>query len=368
MHIDFYPLQRLVRQYQPELSKVLDDTVRSGWYLNGKNVTFFEQTWASYVGTEHCVSCANGLDALTLVLMAWKKMHRWTDEDEVVVPAFTFAATGLAVLRAGLKPVFCDVGNDALISIDGVLQALTPHTRAVIAVHLYGRTCDIPALKKLQRQHGFLMLEDAAQAHGATYDAVFAGNLGDAAAFSFYPGKNLGALGDAGCICTNDEKLRTFCHQLANYGAETKYIHTLQGLNSRMDEVQASVLNVRIPRLEQENLRRREIAQRYRKQLENPAVGLPPLPSEHQKEVHHIFPVFCKEVEELQRHLSELHIETLRHYPLTLPQQKAFASLSSRPCPQAERLAQTELSLPIHPLLTDEETDYICECINKFNP
>lgn len=363
MRILYYPLQRLNARFEPQLSQAVADVVRSGHYLRGEQTAAFEHTFAEYIGTKHAVACANGLDALTLALMAWKQRYNWADNDEVVIPALTFAATGLAAVRAGLKPVWAEVGNDALIDCDKLQTSISPRTRVVIAVHLYGRVCDMEALHNLQERHHFLLLEDAAQAHGAKYGEQFAGSFGNAAAFSFYPGKNLGALGDAGMLVTQDSELADAVRTWANYGAQEKYRHEMAGINSRMDELQAAALAVKLPMLDADNARRIEIAADYRHKICHPDVFF--LPEEEKGcSVHHIFPVFCAQKSRLQAHLRQCGIETLCHYPLPLHRQPAFASFSASSLPVAERLTQTELSLPIHPLLTDAEIDYICQCVN----
>ncbi|MBR6927297.1 MAG: DegT/DnrJ/EryC1/StrS family aminotransferase [Bacteroidaceae bacterium] len=366
MQIKYYPLRRIMAQYEPGLSKALADVATSGSYLCGNCVERFEEAWSRAVGTSHAVACGNGLDALSLVLMAWKQMKGWADADEVIVPAFTFAATGLAVVRAGLKPVWCDVGEDALINVAQAERLINARTRAIIGVHLYGRICDVDALRALKARHGVMLLEDAAQAHFSAIDGKRAGGLLDAAAFSFYPGKNLGAMGDAGCITTNDEETAKHCRHLANYGAPEKYYHQYRGINSRMDELQAAVLILRLPHLERENELRRKIANIYRQKISNPVVKLLPEAVPQQTEVHHIFPIFPSNPEHFVKTMNEAGIETARHYPLPLHQQQAFKEFGSTPMPTGEWLAQFEVSLPIHPLLTPDEVDHICTMVNNF--
>ncbi|MBR1837983.1 MAG: DegT/DnrJ/EryC1/StrS family aminotransferase [Bacteroidaceae bacterium] len=366
MSISYYPLSRLVARHQPALGQAVDDVVRSGQYLRGEREAAFEQAWSQAVGVAHTVGCANGLDALTLVLMGWKQREGWADGDEVIVPAMTFAATGLSVLRAGLRPVWCDVGADALIDVADAKRRVTPRTRAAIAVHLYGRVCDIDALRAWQKETGIKLLEDAAQAHLARYQGRPAGGLLDAAAFSFYPGKNLGALGDAGCVCTHDKDLATRVRALANYGATEKYLHTFVGLNSRMDEIQAAVLTARLPYVEDENARRRSLAAQYRAKIHHPGVSLSPVASPDTDEVCHIFPVLVSQPADFQHYMTTCGIETARHYPRALHQQTAFAHIDAPHLPVSERIAREEVSLPIHPLLSDEEVVYIAECINRY--
>ncbi len=365
--VPYYPLQRLNARFEPALSTAVAEVVGSGWYLHGRRTQEFEQHFAEYSGVRHAVACANGLDALTLVLMAWKRRFAWQTDDEVVVPAFTFAATGLAVVRAGLRPVWAEVGDDALLSTHALHRFLTPRTRVVVPVHLYGRLCDMARLKALQQKHKFLILEDAAQAHGARRDNYTAGHLGEAAALSFYPTKNLGALGDAGMVMTNDEALARDVRMLANYGAPAKYQHEAAGLNSRMDEIQAAVLDVKLPHLTADNARRAEIAAHYRSEIRNTHIHLLPEEAPSSHPVNHIFPVFCRQPEALRAYLAGCHIETLRHYPLPLHKQTAFDPYPTTPLPTSELLAQTQLSLPMHPLLTEEEVGYICKCINEYS-
>ena len=366
MQIKYYPLRHIMAQYEPALSKALADVAASGSYLRGNCVERFEEEWSQAVGVRHTVACSNGLDALSLVLMAWKEMKGWADDDEVIVPTFTFAATGLAVMRAGLKPVWCDVGEDALINVAQAEKLINARTRAIVGVHLYGRICDVDALRALKVRYGVMLLEDAAQAHFSAIGGRRAGGLLDAAAFSFYPGKNLGAMGDAGCITTNDEETANRCRHLANYGAPEKYYHQYRGINSRMDELQAAVLMVRLPHLERENELRRKIAANYREKITNPVVKLLPEAESHQEEVHHIFPIFPTSPEYFIKKMGDAGIETARHYPLALHQQQAFKDFSSTPLPVGERLALLEVSLPIHPLLTPDEVNYICATINDF--
>lgn len=366
MKIPYLDLRRVNAAFEPELTQAVTRVVRSGRYLQGEEVRAFEAEFAQYVGQAYCVGVANGLDALTLVLLAWKQLRGW-DEGEVIVPAFTFVATAEAVRRAGLRPVFCDVTADALMNPEEAERMVTERTRALVPVHLFGRCCDMSAINAVARRHNLLVLEDSAQAHGATCGTRRAGSLGDAAAFSFYPGKNLGALGDGGAVVTQDADVARHVRAIANYGAEVKYRHTLAGLNSRLDEVQAAALRVKLSRLDADNARRRHIAGVYAATIRNPRVRLP-YDGETAGSVFHIYPLRADDRAELQAWLREEGIDTLCHYPLTVPRQPAFADLGATPCPMADDWAEHEVSLPLSPVLTDEEAAYVAAAVNRYKP
>ena len=367
MTVRYLDLQALNAQYEPALSRAVTDVVVSGRYLRGEQVAAFESAFAHFCGAAHCIGVGNGLDALTLILLALKEEHGWSEETEVLVPAMTFVATALAVSRAGLRPVFCDVTRDALIDPAAAEQAVTPHTRALIAVHLYGAPCPPLPLQTLCQKHGLAMIEDAAQAHDATSaDGQRVGSIGLAAAFSFYPGKNLGALGDGGAVCTNDAVLARRIRALANYGAEVKYEHQWLGLNSRLDEVQAAVLLTKLPRLHEETLRRRAIAARYAREIVTPAVSLP-YEGRTNESVFHIYPLLCPQRDALKAHLQERGIETLIHYPLPLHCQPCYGGSSQAHYPTAERIAREELSLPLNSTLSEAQVGAIIEAVNSFS-
>ncbi len=364
--IPFLDLKKITEKYQPELMQALAEVVDSGWYLRGKQTARFEKAFAAYCGTSRCVSVANGLDALTLILQAMKQLNAWTDEAEIIVPAFTFIASGEAVSRAGLHPVYCDVNEDFLIDISKIEGHITPQTRAILPVHLYGKMCDMEALHAICEKHRLKIVEDAAQAHGARRKNRRAGNcLSDAAAFSFYPGKNLGALGDAGAVVTNDEALAEYVRMLANYGAKKKYEHEVPGANSRMDELQAAVLLCKLPHLDEENERRRAIAKIYSEGIRHRDI-LIPYGGEVAESVFHIYPIRTSRREELMDFLAQRGIETLIHYPLPLHKQAAYAQHASESHPMGEIIARTELSLPISPVMSDEEAHYLVQTLNQF--
>lgn len=365
MNLPFLNLQAITDSFEPELSEAVNRVVRSGWYLNGDENRHFEEEFAAYTGTRHCIGVGNGLDALTLTLTAMKQLYGWHDDDEVIVPAFTFIATAEAISRAALRPVFCDVADDFLMDPDDLLPLLNGRTRALLPVHLYGKMCRMPQLLDIARNHGLKVIEDAAQAHGATCNGKKAGSCGDAAGFSFYPGKNLGALGDGGAVTTDDDELARRIRILANYGAERKYHHELQGCNSRLDELQAAVLRVKLRRLDEDNRRRRETAAVYSRGIQHPDVLLP-YGGRTDESVFHIYPVRCRHRDRLQQYLAEQGIGTLCHYPVALHRQEAYPLHQQEQHPRAEAFAAEELSLPMSPLVTPEEAHYIVEKINRF--
>lgn len=366
--IPYLNLKALTESFQPQLDEAIDRTVHSGWYLLGENVKLFEKSYAAYVGTKHCIACSNGLDALTLTLRAYRHLCGWSDGDEVLVPANTYIASILAIVQAGLTPVLCEPEMSTyLLDARNLSEHLTSRTRALLPVHLYGRVCNMDTIMKFAKAHNLVVVEDAAQAHGAIWNGTRAGALGDAAGFSFYPGKNLGALGDAGCVTTNDDALADTIRALANYGSHQKYIHDFQGGNNRMDELQAAVLNIKLPRLDQDNERRRTIAQLYIEGIDNPLVTLPEMPRHADQHVFHIFAIRCAHRDLLQAYLKDKGIETLIHYPLPPHKQKAFAEWNMRRFPITERIHNEELSLPLNPTMTEEQVDRICQAINLFN-
>lgn len=366
--IKFLDLKAINETYEPELSNSIMRAMHSGWYLLGEENKAFEQEWSNYLGVSHAVLCGNGLEALVLILRAYKLLKGWADGDEVIVPANTYIATILAIREAGLTPVLVEPSlNDYNIHADECKKALTQRTRAIMAVHLYGRiSSDIGELQKLSADNNLILIEDAAQAHGAMWQGKKAGTIGNAAGFSFYPGKNLGAMGDAGCVVTDDTELANTVRTMANYGSSTKYVNELEGINSRTDEVQAAVLRVKLPRLDQDNAHRREIAQAYIRGIKNPMIVLPAWPEDEEECVWHVFPIRCPEREALQAYLKEAGVQTLIHYPIAPHKQQALRSLEHGPLPITQRIHNEELSLPISPIMTMEETEYVIRLLNKF--
>ncbi len=374
--IHYYDLKRVNDSFGNDLYNAANSVLHSGWFVKGKEVEAFEREYADYVGVRYCVGVGNGLDALTAVLLAWKQMYGWADNDEVILPANTYIATALAVSRIGLRPVFCEPHVDVPTIDETQLESLiTPRTRAIIPVHLYGLMCRMDQINKIARKHGLKVLEDACQAHGAFHYSgggqelwslfgMRAGNIGDAAAFSFYPAKNLGCLGDGGAVTTNDAELATVVRSITNYGQTSKYVHDRIGFNSRLDEVQAAVLRVKLGRLDKDNRRRMEIAHYYSTHISNPAVQLLPdiTDSSH---VYHIYAIRCHNRNQLKDSLLEQGVECLIHYPTPIHKQKAYSECSALQLPVAERWSDEELSLPLSPVMTDEEVRQVVDCINQ---
>lgn len=366
MKVPYLDLQAVTNSFEPELTEAMTHVLRSGWYLNGEANRLFEADFAAYCGAKHCVGVGNGLDALSLILQALKEMEGWDNGDEVILPALTFVATARAVDRAGLTPVFCDVSaEDYLLNPALIPQSITKRTRALLPVHLYGKICDMEALGSLARQYGLKVIEDAAQAHGATFGQKRAGAWGIAAAYSFYPGKNLGALGDGGAVVTSDEALANHVRTLANYGAAHKYHHDYAGINSRLDEIQAAVLRIKLSRLEKDNRRRMQIARIYSENIQPKGVRLPYC-GECGSSVFHIYPLLAERREALASFLRAEGVETLIHYPLPLHRQKVYRTYGHCGFPVAEYVAAHEISLPISQVMTDEQAHYVAERTNAF--
>ena len=363
--VKFLDLQKINECFEPELSHAATQTIASGWYLRGMETAAFEHSFAEYCHRRYCVGTANGLDALTLVLAARKKIAGWSDDSEVIVPAMTFVATAQAVVRAGLKPVFVDVDEHALIDSALLSKAITSRTRAIIPVHLYGQLVEMSEIWRIASSTGLFVLEDAAQAHGTAGKGP-----SHALAFSFYPGKNLGALGDAGAVVTDDLELAETVRAMANYGSRKKYYHETEGCNSRIDELQAAMLNVKLKRLDTDNERRRMVARLYTSELqkiENMGRGFRLLHPTAES-VHHVYPVLCMEREKLKMHLEAQGIETLIHYPMPLHQQPCLARYhtSDKTFPKAEEIAASVLSLPISPILTEDEVYQVIHAVLSF--
>lgn len=364
--IKYLDLKAVTNLHEEEILHAVDDVVRSGWYLRSEANERFERDYANYIGTRHCISCGNGLDSLTLILRAYKEMGVMSDGDEVIVPANTYIATILAITDNGLRPVLVEPRLDTLQIDDSLIeQAITPRTRAVMIVHLYGRCAYTERIGDLCHSYGLRLIEDNAQAHGCTYQGKRTGALGDAAGHSFYPGKNLGALGDAGGVTTDDDELADTIRALANYGSSRRYVFDMVGRNSRMDEIQAAVLDVKLKYLDEENQRRRDNAHYYIQHISNPAVSVP---SEDywQNSVFHIFPLLSPRRDELKQYLLDNGVQTDIHYPIPPHKQQAYKEWNERSLPITERIHREELSLPISQVLTDEERERIVELINNF--
>ncbi|MFT3739996.1 MAG: DegT/DnrJ/EryC1/StrS family aminotransferase [Breznakibacter sp.] len=368
MTVKFLDLQAVNRPYVEQMSAVARKVIEGGWYIHGTEVDAFEKEFASFCGVKHCIGVANGLDALRMILEAYQALGFLHEGDEVLVPSNTFIASVLAITQSRLKPVL--VEPDPLIyNIDPrkLRQALTPGTKAVMAVHLYGQLADMEPIAEFCQANGLLLIEDSAQAHGAVYkNGKKAGNLGNAAGFSFYPGKNLGALGDGGAVTTNHDELAECIRALGNYGSQKKYHHIYKGFNSRLDEIQAAFLRVRLNGLEAENNHRRMLAQVYRSKLALPSLTVPH-EAAYGSHVYHLFPVLHPKRDALQAHLAAHGVQTLVHYPVAPHKQLAYVELSAMDFPISEHIHATELSLPISPVHTVEEIEYVAHVVNSFN-
>ena len=341
-------------------------TLRSGWYLRGAACDRFESEFASFCSSEYCVGVANGLDALTLVLLAWRELGILKAGDEVIVPANTFIASVLAIVQAGLVPVLVEPDESTFNLDPARIEAhITPSTRLVMPVHLYGQCADMQPIREIARRYGLKVLEDAAQAHGASYRGERSGGLGDAAGFSFYPGKNLGALGDGGAVTTNDRELADCVRALGNYGSHRKYENLYQGRNSRLDDIQAAMLSVKLKHLDADNERRDAIAARYLHEIENPAVRLPAV-APNGTHVWHLFVVRVADREGFRSFLTSRGIETGVHYPIPPHKQRAFTSWGSLSLPITERIHREVVSLPMSPVHTDLEVSAVIEAVNAY--
>lgn len=371
MNVSFLDLKAINAQYRQELIDAAIQVIDSGWYIQGQQLKAFEVEFSGYCGTRHCIGVANGLDALTLTLRAWKELGKLKEGDEVIVPANTYIASILAITENRLKPVLVEP-DEATYNLcpRNVEAAITLKTRAILAVHLYGQLADMPALLDIAERHNLLILEDSAQAHGASLDGHKAGNWGHASGFSFYPGKNLGALGDAGAITTNDDQLAHTLRALCNYGSHEKYKNLYQGVNSRLDEIQAAILSVKLKYLDKQTTQRRQIAQVYMDGIKNPSVTLPLAADVSAlnlfSHVWHLFVVRCEQRDALQKHLTAMGVQTLIHYPIPTHQQQAYPQWKALSFPLTERIHQQVLSLPIGPTMTAEEASYVVHACNSF--
>ena len=364
--IKYCDLKKITETYEPQLSEAINRVVQSGWYILGNEVKIFEQEFAKYCGCRYCIGTGNGLDALTIIMLAYKEIGIMQEGDEVIVPANTYIASILSIIQAGLKPVLCEPSwKSCNIDPEKIEELITPRTKAIMAVHLYGRCANIPQIEKIARKHSLKIIEDSAQAHGAMIDGRRTGNLGDASGFSFYPGKNLGALGDGGAITTNDKELAETARAIANYGSQKKYVNIYKGVNSRLDEIQAAALSVKLQRLDADNERRRDIAERYNREINNPLITLP-VAGNREEHVFHIYPIFCAEREKLQQHLSENGVETLIHCPIPPHKQEALKEFNKHEYPITERIHREELSLPCNPTMSDCEVEKVIEAVSSF--
>jgi dTDP-4-amino-4,6-dideoxygalactose transaminase len=367
MNIPFLDLKAINSQYREELIEAATRVIDSGWYIQGQQVKIFEQEFADYCGSKHCIGVANGLDALILTIRAWKELGKLKEGDAVIVPANTYIASILAITENRLKPILVEPDIDTYnLDPAKVEQVITPQTKAILAVHLYGRLAPMPELLAIAEKYQLLVLEDAAQAHGASLDGRKAGSWGDAAGFSFYPGKNLGALGDAGAVTTNDDELALTIRALGNYGSYKKYENLYQGINSRLDEMQAALLRVKLKYLDNEIQSRRQIAKMYLQKIKNSHINLSHWNIEEQH-VFHLFVVQTSERERLQKHLTENGIQTLIHYPIPPHKQQAYCLWTAQHFPITETIHQQVMSLPISPIIRKIDVAKIIDIVNCFS-
>ena len=382
--IKFLDLKGITDLYADEIKQAVDSVIDSGWYLQGNANKQFEANYARYIGTNHCVGVANGLDALIWIYRAYIEMGVMQPGDEVLVPANTYIASILAITENGLKPVLVEP-DITTFEIDDKLieQAITPRTKSILIVHLYGRCAYTEKIGELCRKYNLKLVEDNAQAHGCSYsiengkleignyesvaNSQFkrTGSIGDAAGHSFYPGKNLGALGDGGAVTTNDPELANCVRALANYGSQRKYVFKYCGRNSRLDEIQAAVLSVKLRHLDDDNRRRQQIASYYYEHISNPLITLPrQMPDANN--VYHIFPILCPERDRLQQYLTAQGIQTLIHYPIPPHKQECYKEWNTMNLPVTEQIHQQELSMPISQVLTDQEVKEVVGVLNTF--
>jgi dTDP-4-amino-4,6-dideoxygalactose transaminase len=379
--IKFLDLKKINDSFEPELSAAIKGVLDSGWYLLGNEVAKFEHEFANFIGTKHCIGVANGLDSLRLILRAYIEMGLLKEGDEIIVPANTFIATILAITDNRLIPVLTEP-NILTYNINpyAIEKEISARTRAIMLVHLYGQNAMDPEIERLVKDYNLLLIEDNAQAHGCFFGAKRTGSLGDASGHSFYPGKNLGSLGDGGAVTTNDDNLAELVRSLANYGFREKYYNQYAGLNSRLDEIQAAILSIKLRRLDDDNQIRCNIARLYLENIRNSAVILPvPLPQQYltgdadfktshssRSHVWHLFVVRTRQRDKLKQYLHERGIQSLIHYPVPPHKQEAYRKWNSLSLPVTEQIHQEVLSLPISPVLTEDEVHEIIDVINTF--
>jgi len=365
-NIPFLSLKDVTASHSDEINAAVSRVVNSGWYLQGEENKRFEENYAKYIGTTYCIGCANGLDALIWILRAYKELGVMQEGDEIIVPANTYIATILAITENNLKPVLVEPRFETLEIDDNLIEShITKRTKAVMIVHLYGRCAYTEKIGAICKKHGLKLIEDNAQAHGCRFDDRRTGSLGDAAGHSFYPGKNLGALGDGGAVTTSDKDLADTVRALANYGSQKKYVFKYCGRNSRLDEIQAAVLDVKLKYLDEDNAKRQQIAKYYYDNITNPKIVLP----EHiddRNNVYHLFPVFCIQRDDFQQYLKDNGIQTLIHYPIPPHKQECYKGWDSLSLPITEMIHNQEVSLPISPTMTILQAQWVVDHVNKY--
>ena len=360
--IKFLDLKAINEQHRLEMEAAIKRVLDSGWYLLGKEIESFEKEFSKYCGVKHAVGCANGLDALKLIIQA----YGFGPGDEIVAPANTYIASLISISANGATPVLVEPDiNTYLIDPEKIEDAITSRTKAIMVVHLYGRAMDMTRILEIAKRYNLKVIEDSAQAHGAMFDGKRVGNLGDASGFSFYPGKNLGCLGDGGAVTTNDDELAEKIRALRNYGSDVKYHFPYRGTNSRLDEIQAALLRVKLPHLDNDNAIRRRIAERYCSEIKNPNVILPHLPDDAMQNVWHVFPVRVQNRAGFQQYLSDNGIQTVIHYPIPPHRQPAYVEWHGLTLPITEKIHEEIISLPISPVMAEEEVSKVVDVINR---
>lgn len=365
--IKFLDLQKINLAYQQEIEEKLIQTFRSGWYLLGDEVKSFEDNLAKYIGIKHAVGVANGLDALRLIFKSYLELGQMKVGDEVIVPANTYIASLLAITDNRLKPVFAEPNIETYnIDVEKIEALITPKTKAIMVVHLYGKVCWSEKLKDLAKKYNLKIVEDNAQSIGAEWNGLKTGNLGDAAGFSFYPGKNLGAIGDGGAITCKDDLLAKTVRAIANYGSDEKYVNKYQGLNSRLDEIQAAILNIKLKYIDSDNKKRRDIAERYCTEIKNDHVILPVFPDNNAEHVWHLYVIRTPHREKIKQFLMEQGIQTLIHYPIPPHKQKAYKYYNQLSFPITEKIHDEVLSLPMSSVMSIDEVEAVIKAVNLF--
>ncbi|EAJ1254693.1 DegT/DnrJ/EryC1/StrS family aminotransferase [Campylobacter lari] len=358
--INFLDLHKINARFEDEIKDKINEVINSGWYILGKQCVNFETNFAKYCGVKHCIGVANGLDALRIII----KAYEFSKDDEIIIPANTYIASILAITDNLCKPVLIEPDiNTYNINTKSIEEKITNKTKAIMVVHLYGQVCNMEPIYALAKKYNLKIIEDCAQAHGANFKGKKVGSLGDAAGFSFYPGKNLGALGDAGCITTNDDLLASKIRALANYGSRKKYENLYAGLNSRLDELQAGILDIKLKHLDDDNQKRKEIADFYIKNIKNENIILPKIDIDH---VWHLFVIRTKFRDKLQKYLNENNIQTIIHYPIPPHKQKCYKDFNNLSLPITELIHNEVLSLPISPVMTQDEIKQVVEVINDW--
>lgn len=366
--IPFLDLKKINLAHAQELEQAMIDVLHNGWYIKGQQVSTFESAFASYCGTSHCVGVANGLDALILIFRGYIEMGLLQPGDEVLVQANTYIASILSITECGLVPVFVEPDPDTYnLSLEQVIAGINSKTKAILAVHLYGKLSPMEGLAQIASKHRLLLIEDCAQSHGAkNAGGLRAGNLSNAAGFSFYPGKNLGALGDAGAITTNDSVLAQLVATIANYGSQKKYLNRYKGVNSRLDELQAGILNVKLKYIDLENRKRREIAKCYSDAIKNEKVKLPVWDRSIEDHVFHLYVVQVENRSDFMSYLDSNGIQSLIHYPIPFHKQEAYIEYKDLLLPITEKIHQQILSIPISPVMEEIEVETVIRVINEY--